>query len=151
MSNSDSRAARKLISKSREALESAELLFNNEKYDSAASRAYYSMFDAARASLFALDVENAGTLSKTHNGLIMAFGKHVVKPDYVDAELGKALNRAQSDRLIADYNVDSVGKETAQQIINDAQTFVSTIEREFLFDAMAPTPETPKESSEPKN
>jgi len=41
----------KLIRKARRAVESAQLLYEADDVDGACSRAYYAMFDAARAAL----------------------------------------------------------------------------------------------------
>lgn len=54
--------------KARAALTGARLLLQAGDTDGAYSRAYYAMFDAAPAALFALGVEEASTPIKTHNG-----------------------------------------------------------------------------------
>ena len=62
------------LEQAKEALESAELLYNHEKYRSAISRAYYAMFYAVLALL-------ANQTSKTskHSGVISKFDRDFVK------------------------------------------------------------------------
>jgi uncharacterized protein (UPF0332 family) len=56
------------------ALSGAQLLLNAGDSDVATSRAYYAMFDAAPAALFALGIEEANAPIKTHNGLMLSLG-----------------------------------------------------------------------------
>lgn len=44
----------------------------------------------------------APEIAKTHNGLISAFSLHLVKTRRVSLELGRALNKADELRLMAD-------------------------------------------------
>lgn len=55
----------------------------------------------------------APEIAKTHNGLISAFSLHLVKPGRVPVELGKALNKTEELRLMADYKGDPVEEEDA--------------------------------------
>jgi uncharacterized protein (UPF0332 family) len=90
-----------LLAKARRALASAELLLESGDAEGACNRAYYAMFDAARAGL--LSVGQDAAPAKTHSGLIAAFSLHWVKSSRVPVALGKALNRAADLRLVADY------------------------------------------------
>jgi len=55
------------------------------------------MFDAARAAL-ASEAEPEAT--RTHNGLIAAFGLRLIKTGRLPKELGRMLNRAEEVRLL---------------------------------------------------
>ncbi len=88
--------------KAERALESAKLLLAAGDADGACNRAYYAMFDAARAALQASHAPVPAEAARTHGGLITAFSLHLVKPGRVPVELGRALNRAEEIRLIAD-------------------------------------------------
>jgi len=90
------------MSKSHSALSAARLLIDNGFADDACNRAYYAMFDAARAALLACRAPIEAEQARTHSGLISAFGQYVVKAGRLPAEFGKSLNRAHEVRLLAD-------------------------------------------------
>jgi hypothetical protein len=60
------------------------------------------MFNVARAALLNSGVPES-KLPKTHNGLIAAFGEEAVKARKLDPNLGRALSKTESLRLMADY------------------------------------------------
>lgn len=62
-----------LMSKARRALDSAKLLLSAGDMDGAVNRAYYSMFDAAKAALTEGDEPMISQPIKSHNGLITLF------------------------------------------------------------------------------
>ena len=92
-----------LMAKAAQAAESARTLLTSGDADGACNRAYYAMFDAARAALLASAAPVEAEVARTHNGLIAAFSLHLVKTGRVSIDLGRALNRAEEIRLIADY------------------------------------------------
>jgi len=112
-------------------LGAARLLLENGYTDEACSRAYYAMFDAARAALLVVNAPVEAEAARTHKGLISAFGKHVVKPGLVSQEVGRSLGQAQHVRLIADYNGSPVDAKDAGQIVQWAATFIQTIDKTF--------------------
>jgi uncharacterized protein (UPF0332 family) len=116
-----------LMQKANRALTSAQLLYANGDYEGACNRSYYAMYDAARAAILHLMPEQDLTASRTHNGLIAAFGLHLVKTGLVDVSLGRNLNRAQTLRQLADYTGEAVSSDDVQQLIVNADQFVQTI------------------------
>lgn len=110
------------LDKAARAAASARLLLNAGDVDGACNRAYYAMFDAARAALLI----SAGDASdaRTHSGLIAAFGLRLVKPGHVRVDLGKALNRVFEIRQAADYTEQAVSRESAGWAVDQADTFV---------------------------
>ncbi len=110
-----------LLVKARRALASARLLLESGDADGACNRAYYAMFDAARAVLIALKEP----LPRTHSGLIASFGLAVVAKDHLPKSLGMALNRVQRIREIADYTGDGVAPNDARAAVAAAEAFVS--------------------------
>ena len=56
--------------KAKRALKTARLLLMHNDGDGACNRAYYAMFDAAHAALFAIGIEDINAPIKTHNGLV---------------------------------------------------------------------------------
>jgi uncharacterized protein (UPF0332 family) len=121
-----------LIKKAQIACVSAKVLFDLGDIDGASNRAYYAMFDAARASLLAVNAPLDTNIARTHAGLIGAFGQYLVKPGIVPKEFGRILNAAQEIRLLADYNGDSVNITEAQMIVSKSQEFVDYVHSTFV-------------------
>ena len=119
------------FNKAKAALSAAKLLLEAGDADGACNRAYYAMFDAAHAALFALGAEDAGAPIKTHNGLIAKFGQRVVASGHFPAEFGADLNRVQSLRQLADYSGDPVALDKANWAFERAQSFVAAVGSKF--------------------
>lgn len=115
------------MDKARRALSGARLLLAAEDTEGACSRAYYAMFDAARAALLSGNAEGTETGTRTHRGLIAAFGKHLVLSGQVDAELGRSLNAVQSLRMTADYIGEPPSLAEAAWAIEQAETFIEVL------------------------
>ncbi len=116
--------------KSERALESARIDLRYGDPDGAVNRAYYAMFNAARASLLSAGVSE-GNLPRTHNGVIAAFGHRAVQTGRVDATLGRLFNEAEGLRLKADYTGSEIGTKAAEELVASAEVFVRTVGREF--------------------
>ena len=116
-----------LMHKAVTALASADLLLQAGDTDGACNRAYYAMFDAARAALLMTGIVSDLTALKTHSGLITTFGLSLVKPGKVSVELGKALNKVEDLRLVADYRGDELEPEQALWAIEQARAFVEAM------------------------
>ena len=113
------------LQKAETSVKSARVLLELGDMDGACSRAYYAMYDAARATL-----EWAGILPerggfRTHHGLIAAFSLHLVKPGLFPAEPGRAIQRAQTVRYIADYDAAPVPLGDAVATVLAAESFVA--------------------------
>lgn len=117
--------------KSEQALSSARQLLATGDADGACNRAYYAMFDAAHAALLAANVETAANSTKTHRGLISAFGQHLVLGGHVASELGSSLNKVERLRLLADYTGDPVSAEDSAWAVEQSDIFVSAIRAAF--------------------
>ncbi len=120
------------LAKARRACESARALLDLDDVDGAANRAYYAMFDAAHAALLISGAPVREEIARTHGGLIGAFGEHLVKTGRIPKDMGRALNRAEEMRLIADYKGESVEAHDATDMIEQAESFVSTLTRMFM-------------------
>lgn len=121
--------SQELLNKAVRAVKSAGLLLKSEDFDGACNRAYYAMFDAARAALLSANAGISSEMMKTHSGLISAFSMHFVKTGLVSIELGKTLNKAEDLRLIADYTGDLIDQEQAKWVVEQAEIFVNTIRK----------------------
>jgi uncharacterized protein (UPF0332 family) len=93
---------------------------------SACNRAYYSMFDAARAALLLID-EPERAMGKTHNGLIAAFGELLVKAGKISELHGRNFAFESKRRLISDYDGQMLSDEDAQSAIANAEAFLGAI------------------------
>ena len=124
--------AQALMLKAARACTSARALLELGDVDGACSRAYYAMFDAARAALLASGAPIEPDIGKTHGGLITAFSLHLVKNGPIPKELGRLLKRAEEIRLVADYKGDSVELEDAREIVEQAEIFVKALRTEFM-------------------
>ena len=120
------------MAKAGTACSSARALFELGDLDGAANRAYYAMFDAARAALLVSGESDEPDLGRTHSGLIGTFGRCLVKNGPVPKEVGRLLNRAHEIRLLADYNGDSVDIAAAKELVEQAEIFVSVLRRQYL-------------------
>lgn len=116
------------MAKAHKAVSSARLLLNTGDIDGACSRAYYGMFDAAKAAVLASQPQIDTTFAKTHGGLISTFGQTLVKTGVLPVEMGRSLNRASEIRLIADYSGDLVTAEKADWVVAQAERFVIDIQ-----------------------
>ena len=75
------------MAKADTACSSARALLDLGDVDGAANRAYYAMFDAARAALLVSGAQVAPDIGRTHSGLIGAFGKFLVRNGAVPKEV----------------------------------------------------------------
>lgn len=116
-----------LLAKAERACASAQALLALGDMDGACNRAYYAMFDAARAALMASNAPVGVGIVKTHRGLLNAFSEHLVKNGPVSRDLGRLLKRAEEFRYVADYHGSSVEPADTAEIVQQAQTFVSAI------------------------
>jgi uncharacterized protein (UPF0332 family) len=120
------------MQKASRALASARLLLADGDLEGACNRAYYAMFDAAHAALLASGAGNNPGETRTHRGLIAAFGKHLVQSGRMPAESGKSLNQVERIRLLADYTGEDIDREAAQWAVERAAEFIDAVQRQLL-------------------
>lgn len=117
------------LSKARQAALSAQILLDSGDAEGACDRAYYAMFNAARAALLATQAPVPPEIARTHSGLISAFSQYLVKTGLVHVELGKSLNKVEDLRLIADYKEERIDNEVAAWAVAQAKDFVVVMEQ----------------------
>ncbi len=117
------------MAKSHRALASARTLLQVNDGDGACNRAYYAMFDAARAALLATSPSGQGVVAKTHSGLIAEFSLQLVKSGRFPMDLGKAFNKVEDLRLVADYKGDLIDESEALWAVQQAQAFVEAVDK----------------------
>lgn len=66
------------------------------------------MFDAAPGALILSGAAADPAETRTHSGLIGAFGKHLVKTGRIPTDLGRVLNQVERMRLLADYTSEEI-------------------------------------------
>jgi uncharacterized protein (UPF0332 family) len=113
------------LENAREMLDVARLNLENDYYGSACNRAYYAIFYAASALLFARDI----SLGK-HSAVIAAFRQHFIRTGELDVKWSGIYQRIMSHRQTSDYDINlRVEKEQAAGDIRDAQGFVEEVEQ----------------------
>jgi len=120
------------MDKAERACASARALLELGDVDGACNRAYYGMFDAARAALLVSWAPVPPQIGRTHRGLISAFGANLIKNGPVSRAMGRLLNRAEEIRLVADYTGDSVQLSDAREMVEQAETFVAAMRTQFM-------------------
>lgn len=104
-----------------EMLADAKLLYEQKRYRSAASRAYYAIFHAVKALL-----NQVGQSCQSHGGAISRFGQYVVNTGLMDKDFSKFLGRAYNLREKGDYGLLFEGiEEEVGRVVSDAEKFVA--------------------------
>ncbi|MCL6479891.1 MAG: HEPN domain-containing protein [Peptococcaceae bacterium] len=111
----------------RDRLVVAEELFKNGHYLDAVSKAYYAIFQAARAALATLKLD-----SRKHSGIISMFNINFIKTGILPKEYRKIFVSAQDLRLASDYDdFYLVSRNEAERSLENARIFISGVE-EYL-------------------
>lgn len=117
--------------KAQRALSTARLLLSHGDTEGVCDRAYYAMFNAAHTALLSVLTEPPAVGYKTHQGLIAAFGKHVVVGSGVDPEMGRSLSRVDYFRVLADYVGNPPLLGDAITALESAEIFVEAVRVRF--------------------
>lgn len=111
------------FSRALKSLQAAKILIAEDLIEDAISRSYYAVMHAARAALLFHDV-----IAESHTALRRLFGLELIKPERLEKEWAAILSREQTQRSIADYDVEVVwNREIASDLIDDAHLFVERI------------------------
>lgn len=122
-------SAEPMLNKAHRALDAARLLMAGADTEGACNRAYYAMFYAAHAALWATGAQPGGVVVKTHTGLISLVAQHLVKTGILDAEQGRALANVRKTRLLADYTDEPPSRDDAADAVERASAFVEVVAR----------------------
>jgi uncharacterized protein len=116
-----------LLQTARERLEDARILFEKQRYQGTAERAYFAIFHAASAMLL-----HVGISAKTHDGVKIKFGELFVRSGKVERRFGKILSKAYDLRVDTEY-VRTAGiaitREVAEEQLQRASEFLDMAER----------------------
>jgi uncharacterized protein (UPF0332 family) len=116
------------MAKALQAAASAKVLLETGDADGACNRAYYAMFDAARAALLACGHK----VGKTHKGVLNVFSEHLVRNGPLPKEIGRLLKQAETRRYVADYDGSPVEISDALEMVGQAQAFVDEMRSRFM-------------------
>ncbi|MBI4548517.1 MAG: HEPN domain-containing protein [Ignavibacteriae bacterium] len=94
------------LDRATKSLESAELLSQKGYYNDAVSRLYYALFHRLKALLLSKGLE-----PKTHEGALILFSQHFVKPGIFDTSDSHIVSRLMKYREEADYSPSYMFKE----------------------------------------
>lgn len=115
------------IARAQESLSAAQLCLERQFVNSAASRAYYAMFQAAHAALEAAGFSR-GTWS--HPGLQAMFAAELVhRRKLYPAVFRDYLSAGLRVRQAADYGYAGVSHKIASRLVRRAASFVSAVRR----------------------
>ena len=110
-----------LVARGGERLVAAKVLLQSGLYPDAVSRAYYAMFDSARALLLSRDQSYV-----KYSAVNSAFGEHFSKTGLAPPHLHRALLDMQEDRRSADYDsVVEIEREDAEKSITAAEEMLA--------------------------
>lgn len=113
-----------LVDRGTRNLRAARILFDQELFDVAVSRAYYAMFYLAEAALVSRDLAFS-----RHSTVIAQFHQEFVRSGLLPQRCHDALQRVFDDRNTADYAEDVVvPAERACVDLEAAEAFVSQVE-----------------------
>jgi uncharacterized protein (UPF0332 family) len=118
------------IDKAKESLAASKLLEENQLYDFAGARAYYTMFYIAEAFLW-----REGLSFSSHSAVISAFGREIARKGIVPIEFHRYLIDAQDKRTQGDYNIDDdikLNREDVEQLIQQSEQFIQFAEANLL-------------------
>lgn len=118
------------LAKAQDALAAAEVLLDKKLLDSAANRAYYAVFHAARAALVAAGVSSPGH-PWSHEAIQGGFAQLTQRRKMYPNQLLGDLAHLLSIRLLADYAVESVSSKQAAAVVRKAREFVAEVRREI--------------------
>jgi len=124
MTNELTDQLKRMMEKSQRTLKAAKDLLEHNDFESASSRAYYSVFYMLEALLLTKNL----SFSK-HSAVISAFSKHFVKESVFPADFAKKIKTLRKDRETSDYDyIVSINKEKAKKDIDNAEEIIKKIE-----------------------
>jgi len=87
------------LSRARETFEAAQILAENDKWNSTINRLYYAAYYAISALLLSKDLSPT-----THNGVKQKFSEHFIKEELIPKEFGKMFSQLFTWRQKGDYD-----------------------------------------------
>lgn len=117
------------LERAKEELETAELLFHNERLKAANNRAYYSIYYSLTAVLCLEPVA-----FKRHKDTIGYFNKNYVHTGIFPDNIGRSISKAAKVRHASDYDEFYVaGKEETAKQIQAAKNVIDLVNK-FIYE-----------------
>ena len=115
-----------LIERAQESLRASWLCLDKDLVNSAASRAYYAMFQAAQA---ALELAGVARRQWSHAMIQATFTSELIhRRKFYPAALRSDLSTGFTVRRAADYEDVGISRSRAHRLVRRAAAFVSTIQ-----------------------
>ncbi|MCM1211465.1 MAG: HEPN domain-containing protein [Blautia sp.] len=113
------------LERAKEELDTAELLFQNEKLKAANNRAYYSLYYSLTAILCLEPIA-----FKRHKDTIGYFNKNYVHTGIFPAQIGRDISKAAKVRHASDYDDFYIAsKEETEKQIQTAKTLLDLVDK----------------------
>lgn len=113
-----------LFQMSLDCMEDAQILFEKQRFEGTANRAYYAYFDAVRALLATKEI-----WGKSHSGTHAKFAEIFVKTGILPIHTSKNLRILYEFRQGGDYDTDiEISEADAKYCLDATQDFISTTE-----------------------
>ncbi len=114
------------LDRAQESLKAAQLCLQEGLANSAVSRAYYAMFQAAQV---AMKIAGSPRDEWSHAGLQSAFVKELIHQRKIyPAVFRDYLSSGLRMRHVADYRREGVSRKTAHRLVHRAASFVTAVE-----------------------
>jgi len=111
------------LSRAKETLEEAKVMFQTNHPYGAANRIYYACFYAVIALLLTKNLT-----SSKHSGVLALFNQHFVKTGIIAVDMGKFYSRMFDNRLDSDYAEWAVvDKQDIQEELVHAEEFIKEV------------------------
>jgi uncharacterized protein (UPF0332 family) len=123
------------LKRAQSSLKAAQVCLEQQLFDSAVSRAYFAMFQAA---ICALETRGIKRSEWTHKGVHSDFVQNFVRRrKVIAASFASALPTTMAIRHIADYRQPGVSQRQAERAVKLAQEFSELLMKE-VFNASNP-------------
>ena len=111
------------LERAHESIEEAELLLNNNHYNTCVNRLYYGCFYAVSGLLL---IENKS--SSKHSGIRAFFDQHWIKPGRISIEMGRIYKRLFEKRQQGDYGeLVHLNENEVKKLMDEAKLFIKEI------------------------
>jgi len=132
MQNEAIEIIKKMLLKSRSKLKTAQIDYDNGRYDDSVSRSYYAVYHCISAMLLSKDLHFS-----SHGETIGAFNKEFVKTKLLPVSFTRTIKKLFNERHRGDYDFESnissddakIGMKGAEKIIVTCEKYLAKIHK----------------------